>query len=90
MIKKFRKLPVVIEAIQYVSEPTNSFQECCDFIGEENLSDGTSIEEEYIGISTDEGEMEARMGDWIIKGIAGEFYPVKDEIFRLTYEAVDE
>ena len=87
MIKKFRKLPVVIEAIQFNSD---SFQECCDFIGEENLSDGTSIEEEYIGISTEEGEMEARMGDWIIKGIAGEFYPVKDEIFRLTYEAVDE
>jgi len=54
---KFRKKPVVIEAIQ-LNE--TSFQECVDFIGETNLSDGTSQEECYIGIVTLEGEMGAR------------------------------
>ncbi|HZS45821.1 MAG TPA: hypothetical protein VFC63_12010 [Blastocatellia bacterium] len=82
---KFRKKPVVIEAIQ-LNE--TSFQECVDFIGETNLSDGTSQEECYIGIVTLEGEMGARKNDWIIKGIQGEFYTCKPDIFEKTYEAV--
>ena len=39
-------------------------------------------------IPTDEGDMNASYGDWIIKGIAGEFYPCKPDIFEQTYEAV--
>ncbi|MFF9309907.1 hypothetical protein ACF1BS_03260 [Streptomyces sp. NPDC014748] len=39
-------------------------------------------------IHTLEGEMRATDGDWIIKGVAGEFYPCRDDIFRATYEAV--
>lgn len=85
MIKpqKFRKKPVVIEAIQFSAE---NFEECCDFIGEENLNDGTLEAEEYIGITTLEGDHDARHGDWIIKGVAGEFYPCKPDIFEKTYE----
>jgi len=85
MIKKFRKKPVVIEAIQFTS---TSFNECCKFIGEDNLNDGTLEEEEYIGIITPEGDHNARHGDWIIKGIKGEFYPCKPDIFEQTYEEV--
>jgi len=41
-------------------------------------------------ISTLEGTHEAKRGDWIIKGIKGELYPCKPDIFEATYEAVDE
>lgn len=42
-----------------------------------------------IGISTLEGEMEIKPGDWIIKGVKGEFYPCKPDIFEATYEEVE-
>ena len=41
-------------------------------------------------INTLEGRMTAQVGDWIIKGVAGEFYPCKPDIFEATYEAVEE
>lgn len=44
----------------------------------------------HILISTLEGDMKALPGDWIIKGISGEFYPCKPDIFEATYELVDE
>ena len=40
-------------------------------------------------IQTLEGDMQAGRGDWLIKGVRGEFYPCKDDIFRQTYEPVD-
>ena len=40
-------------------------------------------------IETLEGEMKAGRGDWLIKGVQGEFYPCKDDIFRQTYEPID-
>jgi hypothetical protein len=80
---KFRKRPVVIEAMQL---DRASFNECVRFIGREKISDATSEEECYIGIETLEGEMAAREDDWIIKGIKGEFYPCKPDIFAATYE----
>ncbi|GAA1888298.1 hypothetical protein GCM10009837_07680 [Streptomyces durmitorensis] len=42
-----------------------------------------------ISIRTLEGDMTASLGDWIIRGVKGEFYPCRDDIFRATYEAVD-
>lgn len=82
-IQKYRKKPVVIEAIQ-LSDDT--FDLVCDWIGEDNVGDGTSKDEQYICISTLEGEMDARYGDYIIKGIKGEFYPCRSDIFEATYE----
>ena len=83
MVNNYRKIPVVIQAIQLTED---SFDECCEFVGVNNLNDGTSIEECYIGIVTLEGDMATRKGDWIIKGIKGEFYPCKPDIFEKTYE----
>ena len=83
---KYRKKPVVIEAMQFTKD---SFDECCEFIGEENLNDGTSKDECYIGIITLEGEHDANEGDWIIQGVKGEFYPCKPDIFEMTYEPVE-
>jgi hypothetical protein len=45
-------------------------------------------ENRYIQIQTLEGVMEASVGDWIIKGVKGEFYPCKPDIFKMTYEEV--
>ena len=80
---KFRKKPVVIEAVQNRDNPS----EIAVFFG-----DGPSSRFGYKAgvwsISTLEGVMDAQPGDWIIKGIAGEFYPCKPSIFDQTYEAV--
>ena len=89
---RFRKRPVVIEAIQLVeSNPV----EVIDFIGRERISSSSwegRPEEAVlaIGIRTLEGVMTASLGDWIIRGVAGEVYPCKPEIFEQTYEPVEE
>lgn len=83
MIKKYKKKskPVVIEAIQYQRED-NIFQ-VHDFVGE-SLKYNPNDNEYYI--STLEGNMECLKGDWIIKGVKGEFYPCKPDIFEENYE----
>lgn len=80
---KFRKKPVVIEAIQF----DNNVNEICDFVGKANLV--IASPSEHITIVTLEGKMKASQKDWIIKGIKGEFYPCKPDIFELTYEPED-
>lgn len=78
---KFRKKPVVIEAVQY----DGTFP--LDFLGDaehvQALGVGDGIE-----IHTLEGVMTASVGDWIIRGVQGELYPCKPDIFEATYEAV--
>lgn len=93
-MQKFRKKPVVIEAIQLRWENWN---EICDFCGVGNLSEGKpegfnpNDDSSKIGlrIPTLEGVLEAGENDWIIKGIKGEFYPCKADIFEATYEKVE-
>jgi hypothetical protein len=81
---KYRKKPIVVEAEQLVAGRTLSStfhkarQDTFKY-----TEDGTLL------IQTLEGVMEARPGDWIIKGVAGEFYPCKPEIFAQTYEPVE-
>lgn len=80
---KFRKKPVVIEAFQYRTGEQD-YRLASDVIAG-NVSypeDGTML------IRTLEGEMIARSGDWIIRGVKGELYPVKPDIFAATYEPV--
>lgn len=81
---KFRKKPVVIDAVQWTGEnqldllilgmPQHRFARKCGGI---------------LAISTLEGIMSASPGDWIIKGVQGEFYPCKPDIFEATYEKAD-
>jgi len=78
---KFRKKPVVIEAIQLIEENIPAILEFC----------GDKIKSHFligIVIETLEGDMLADKGDWIIKGVKGEFYPCKPDIFAMTYEQV--
>jgi len=78
---KYRKKPVVIDAIQFVGENHN---EIAEFVG----SACRMHTENDLTISTLEGAMNASKGDFIIKGVNGEFYPCKPDIFHKTYEAV--
>lgn len=84
---KYRKLPVEIDAIQYQRE--DNIMAVQTFFGDGNgrelLYDEPS--NEYF-IRTLEGDMHLTKGDWIIKGVSGEFYPCKPDIFAKTYEAV--
>ena len=83
---KYRKKPVVIEAIQFDGS-NDSANEVLAWIGhyghEARNTNGGVV------IKTLEGDHLARPGDFIIKGVKDEFYPCKDEIFRATYEAVE-
>ena len=82
---KFRKKPVIIEAEQFTEENKNrAFHFITCNKGEDTLG-GKPV----LRIHTLEGMMTAMLGDWIIRGVKGEFYPCKDDIFRATYEAVD-
>jgi len=80
--KKYRKKPVVIEAIQWLGD--NEY-EVSQFAGD-HLRHGESPD--YLLINTLEGTMKADLGDWIIRGIQGEIYPCKPDIFEATYEPV--
>lgn len=81
MNNKYRKKPVTIEAIQWLG---TNLSEIDDFVGESITNKGTTLI-----IHTLEGDMEASIGDYIIKGVKGEFYPCKPDIFLATYEEVD-
>lgn len=86
---KFRKKPVVIEAERIDRRYFENLLEFVppEFRGEYNC--GEFAEDGcYIEIKTLEGTMIGIEGDYIIKGVKGEFYPVKPDIFEMTYEAV--
>jgi len=82
---KFRKKPVVIDAEQFTIESKDrihnwvSCNHYGDFINDELV----------LIIQTLEGNMTVRIGDWVIKGVNGEFYPCKPDIFKKTYEKVE-
>ena len=84
VVRKFRKRPVTIEAMQLLDAKS-----VLDIEEWMNTADtGYSTSPPTLWIKTLEGIMEASVGDWIIKGIEGEFYPCKNEIFIKTYQEV--
>ena len=83
---KYRKKPVVVEAIQLTDENLLEVKDWCN--GELVPNAETSGYDLYI--STLEGAMCADINDYIIRGVEGEFYPCKPDIFEKTYEAVEE
>jgi hypothetical protein len=76
---KYRKKPVEIDAIQWTGDNNIEIFKFC------NMS---YINDQELRIQTLEGSMIASVGDYIIKGVKGEFYPCKPDIFKLTYEKV--
>ena len=92
---KYRKKPVVIEAVQVpdLSDRALFQQLCVDLLNlGANSTDSSRCfpETGHIRIETLEGDMRAFPGDWIIKGVKGEFYPCKPDIFAATYEPAEE
>lgn len=83
---KYRKKPVVVEAHQLTIDNIGFVESWC---GGSVKGIKLPVEERCIDIQTLEGEMRGNMGDYIIKGVQGEFYPCKPDIFEATYEKVE-
>lgn len=81
MARTYRKMPVVVEAVQWTGE---NHAEMCEFIDPEVFE---IIPRVGLVIHTLEGDHHASPGDYIIKGVNGEFYPCKPDIFAKTYES---
>ena len=83
----FRKRPLVIEAFQLPQLDENPTPELVEFLNKMNqewlMDDGT------LAIDTLEGTMVASPGDWIIRGVTGEYYPCKPDVFNKTYEKAE-
>ena len=85
MIKKYIKKPVEIEAIQWTG---NNLDEIISFVGIPNIEiSRETVDQEFVDLSiiTLEGAMHCSINDFIIKGVKGEFYPCKPDIFYETY-----
>lgn len=98
---KYKKKPLVIEAVQLKDFKLRTIKEVLEFMGQSVANDFITQEKFYdychyvksnggMTISTLEGEMFASLGDYIIKGVHGEFYPCKPDIFDETYDLVSE
>lgn len=85
---KYRKKPVIIEAIQF-EDNSDRIIEIHEFMGGDTIRVNYEDKDNpYLKIETLEGIMKAPVGDYIIKGVNGEFYPCKPDIFEKTYERV--
>lgn len=86
-MQKFRKKPVIVEATQLIN---NEFRSLDDIPLSDCKHWRTGRDEKgfYVIIPTLEGDMRADNNDWIIKGVNGEYYPCKPDIFEKTYEQV--
>lgn len=88
MAKQYRKKPVVIEAVQFLDNPER-LCELSEFITTQDLRvNYEDPENPVLKIETLEGVMNASVGYYIIKGVNGEYYPCKPDIFEKTYEEV--
>ena len=86
-MQKFVKKPVVVEAIQYNGINSTEVE---SFVGAKLPSVLLSVEDTQLIIPTLEGDMKVSKGDYIIKGIKGEFYPCKPDVFKQSYNMIKE
>ena len=86
---RFRKKPVIIEAIQWTGNNRN-LEAIRQFMKPNYPARGTETRPDCLIIHTLEGDHRADIGDWIIRGIKGEFYPCKPDIFEQTYEPTND
>lgn len=92
-VRRYRKKPIEIEAIRFT---LGTIGDCCRFCecGEGDTKNKWSYateQDRIVGliIHTLEGHMQASYGDWIIRGVKGELYPCKPDIFEATYELAE-
>ena len=81
---KYRKKPVIIDAIRWDGSPASAYDIKAAFGG------GVRVGAGQLQCRTMEGDLNATPGDYIIQGVKGEVYPCKPDIFEMTYEAVAE
>ena len=89
---KFRKKPVVIDAIQAsyaMHYAANDWQSLPDWLRSSYDHGNILFAADHISIHTLEGDMRADPADWVIRGIKGELYPCKPDIFEATYEPAE-
>ena len=89
----FTKKPVTIEALQYPTDPFDNAGAISvyEWVRRNSLGKNSAYIDPMSGdlvIHTLEGDMRVSAGDWIIRGVQGEFYPCKPDIFKATYEEV--
>jgi hypothetical protein len=98
MVEKYRKKPVVIEAMQLTTD-TEVIAACIEWVYGVDMSTSITgrnacvrqvIDGDGLIIKTLEGNMKASFGDYIIKGVNGEFYPCKNDVFLKSYEKVND
>lgn len=98
MIKNYRKKHVVVQAVKLERTP-ESVKACCELVrsGTRDVLGARDFDKfftvvcnEGMKIETLEGVMTADIGDYIIKGVKGECYPCKPDIFHMTYEEISE
>lgn len=87
---RYRKKPVVIEAEQFWPDKKPYPEGVEVFIAEPHHPSLMPGEVDFAIVRTLEGNMRVSSGDWIIKGVKGEFYPCKPDIFEATYDLVEE
>ena len=85
---KYRKKPVVIEAVQFKDDP-DTLVEISELMQSNLIVSYENPDKPVIKIETLEGTMEASVGDYIIRGVNGEIYPCKPDIFAKTYEVAE-
>jgi hypothetical protein len=89
--RAYRKKPVEVQAM-HLADTMKSATEVADWCGGHYSPDSNpdgSDPMHFVVIRTLEGDMLASPGDWIIRGVKGEFYPCKPDIFEATYEPVE-
>ena len=97
VVSLFRKKPVVIEAVRWTGDNLDAVQAFdprayegwFDSDVRWNAGSGAPMPPAYLIIPTLEGDHRAHVGDWIIRGVEGEFYPCKPDIFAQTYEPAE-
>jgi hypothetical protein len=85
-MSKYRKKPLVIEAMPLDTIPPSD--ELRSFL--DRKPGGWAWNHFGVELDTLEGRMHVSLGDWIIRGVAGEFYPCKPDVFAVTYDKVDD
>ena len=83
---KYQKKPVAIEAVQWKGGEA-SYHDVSRFMGMQPILVGAPLRQDEVIIL--EGDYLVSIGDWIIRDIEGEIYPIKNDIFWLTYEPVE-
>ena len=86
---KYRKKPVDIEAVQFKDDTPDTIIKLQRFMGGELIVDYNDPGNPKVKIETLEGTMYGSIGDYIIKGVQGELYPCKPDIFEATYDKVE-